>query len=240
MSTQSLRINLLPHREILRETSLRDFGIRVALCCLLGVAVVVLGAQIIDQYISAQENRNGFLNNEVKKLDAEIVQIATLQLEIEALKSRQKAVEDLQSDRNLPVYLFDELVRYTPEGVYLKSVKQDGLKITLNGGAQSQERVSEFLRNLSVSSAWLEKPELQEIKLLPANPNSKTLERVYDFNVSANLKRERKILTPSAGTSVSIRPGSAVGTAANSAANGANTSPNPASTTGVPAKTLLR
>ena len=194
MYEQSLLINLLPHRAMKREAGVRDFGVRVALLGILGVLAVLLGAQVIERFTAEQDARNTFLEVEIKKLEAEIAQIATLQAEIDALKARQKAVEDLQSDRNLPVYLFEELVKQTPEGVYLRAAKQDGLKITLSGSAQTQERVSEYLRNVSVTSTWLENPELQEIKLTPTS--FKSNDKAYDFVMVVTLKRERKLALP--------------------------------------------
>ncbi|MCZ7153876.1 PilN domain-containing protein, partial [Salmonella enterica] len=83
--------------------------------------------------------------------------------EITALRARQKAVEDLQSDRNLPVHMLNELVAQLPDGVYLSSIKQEGLVVTMQGTAQSNERVSEMLRNLSEGTPWISKPELAEI-----------------------------------------------------------------------------
>jgi type IV pilus assembly protein PilN len=103
------------------------------------------------------------LRPEIKKLEGQIKDIATLQEEIAALRARQQAVEDLQADRNLPVHLLNELVRQLPDGVYLTSMKQDNQTVTLTGVAQSNERVSELLRNLGNNSPWLTKPELVEI-----------------------------------------------------------------------------
>ncbi|MDB5934832.1 MAG: fimbrial assembly protein, partial [Massilia sp.] len=107
-----------------------------------------------------------------------------------ALKARQQAVEDLQGDRNQPVYLLDELVKQTPTGVYLKSFKQDGQRVTLSGYAQSQERVAEMLRNLTSASPWLEKPELTEVRAA-ALTQSKTGRKVVEFTLVVAIKRPR-------------------------------------------------
>ena len=124
-----------------------------------GVIVLAVGGFIANN-ISDQNLRNTFIKTENTKLDTQIQEIATLKQEIDALKARQQAVEDLQSDRNQPVYLMDELVKQVPEGIYLKALKQSGQRIVLNGYAQSNERVSELLRNLSNNSTWLERPDL--------------------------------------------------------------------------------
>jgi type IV pilus assembly protein PilN len=124
------------------------------------------------------------------ELDKKIAEIATLKEEIEALKARQQAVEDLQGDRNQPVYLLDELVRQTPEGVYLKGFKQEGQRVTLTGYAQSQERVAELLRNLTGSSPWLERPDLTEVRAATL-AQSKTGRKVVEFTLAVGIKRPR-------------------------------------------------
>mgnify|MGYP002335868369 CR=1 FL=1 len=115
--------------------------------------------------------------------------IATLQAEIAALRARQQAVEDLQADRNMPVHLLNELVRQTPDGVYLTGLKQDNQTISISGIAQSNERVSELLRNLSQRSTWLTQPQLVEI--LAASMTLSPLEqrRVFNFTLRATLSQ---------------------------------------------------
>jgi type IV pilus assembly protein PilN len=113
-----------------------------------------------------------------------------LREEIDSLKARQQAVEDLQSDRNQPVYLMDELVKQIPEGVYLKSFKQEGQRVTMNGYAQSNERVSELLRNFGNNSPWLERPDLVEIKSTNVG-QGRDAKRVFDFTVNVDIKRPR-------------------------------------------------
>ncbi len=103
------------------------------------------------------------LQTEIKRLEGQIKDIATLQAEIAALRARQQAVEDLQADRNMPVHLLNELVKQLPDGVYVSSLKQENQVVTIQGTAQSNERVSELLRNLGSNSPWLTKPELIEI-----------------------------------------------------------------------------
>jgi len=104
--------------------------------------------------------------------------------------ARQQAVEDLQGDRNQPVYLLDELVKQTPEGIYLRSLKQDGQRIVLTGYAESNERVSEYLRNLGSHSDWLNKPDLIEIRSAGLG-QGRDAKKVFDFTINVGIKRPR-------------------------------------------------
>ena len=173
-------INLLPHREEKRNRRKRAFFAGLGLSAVGGLLVAGLWYGVLDQMKSAQEERNAYLGSEIKKLEAQIKDIANLRAEIDALKARQKAVEDLQTDRNIPVHLLNELVKQTPEGVYLTAIKQSGRVVAVNGVAQSNERVSEFLRNTLYSSPWLEKPELVEIR---AGASQGGRGRLYDFSM---------------------------------------------------------
>jgi len=185
-----IRINLLPHREAKRKQKQAAFVALLALGGLAGAALVLLVGAYNASRIATQNERNLVLRNANAELDKKISKIASLKAEIEALKARQQAVEDLQGDRNQPVHLLDELVRQTPEGVYLKSFKQDGQRVLLNGYAQSQERVAELLRNLSGSSPWLERPDLTEVRAV-ALAQSKTGRKVVEFTLNVAIKRAR-------------------------------------------------
>jgi len=189
-------INLLPHREEKRRQRKRAYFISLGLSALVGGAVVLVWYSVLQQMNSAQESRNAFLKAEISRLDAQIKDIATLRAEIEALKARQKAVEDLQTDRNVPVYLLNELVKQTPEGVYLTSIRQNGQVVTLSGVAQTNERVSEFLRNGLYNSAWLERPELVEIKASAVNAASRDQRRLFDFLMRVTIKRQQSAPAP--------------------------------------------
>jgi type IV pilus assembly protein PilN len=114
-----------------------------------------------------------------------------LQTDISALRARQGAVENLQSDRNLPVHLLQEMVRQLPEGVVLRTLKQEGQTVQLTGSAQSQERVSEFLRNLSTQSSALAQPELLEIAANTQGPTARDQRRVFNFSIKVQLQRTK-------------------------------------------------
>jgi type IV pilus assembly protein PilN len=185
-----IRINLLPHREEKRKQKKAAFFALLTLGGIVGAAIVLLVGGYNARAISIQNERNRVIKTAIVGLDAKIAEIATLKQEIESLKARQQAVEDLQGDRNQPVYLMDELVKQTPAGVYLKSFKQDGQKVTVQGNAQSQERVSEFLRNLAGVSPWLEKPDLIEVRSTNLG-QGKTAKKVVEFNLVVSIKRPR-------------------------------------------------
>ncbi|MYM35904.1 fimbrial assembly protein [Duganella sp. FT94W] len=193
-----IRINLLPHREETRKQKRQAFYALLALGGVIGVGVVLLVGGYNARAIGIQDARNQELKTAISGLDKKIAEIATLKQEIEALKARQQAVEDLQGDRNQPVYLLDELVKQTPPGVYLKAFRQDGQRVAVNGYAQSQERVSELLRNLAGVSPWLERPELIEVKST-ALGQGKTATKVVEFNLNVMIRRPRDRDQPAAG-----------------------------------------
>ena len=182
-------INLLPHREEKRRQRKRAFFVGLAGSAIIGLAAVGLWYSVLQQMTAAQASRNEFLTAEIKRLDVQIKDIASLRSEIDALKARQKAVEDLQTDRNTPVYLLNDLVKQTPEGVYLTSIKQTGQVVAINGVAQTNERVSEFLRNTSYNSPWLEKPELVEIKAAKVTTTGRDPQRLFEFSMKVTIKR---------------------------------------------------
>ena len=132
-------INLLPHREAARKRQKDQFFTQLALAAMLGGVICGVVFTWYQGQISNQESRNSFLKQEIARLDEEIKDIAGLQREIASLRARQTAVEDLQADRNLPVHLLDELVAQLPDGIYLRTMKQEGQSVLLTGTAQSQE-----------------------------------------------------------------------------------------------------
>ena len=185
-----IRINLLPHREAKRKQNKNAFFRMLILAAVFAGAVVLSVGLFIATKISDQEQRNAYITEENKRLEKQIAEIATLKEDIEALKARQQAVEDLQSDRNQPVYLLDELVKQVPEGIYLRNFKQEGQKVSMSGVAQSNERVSELLHNFTYNSSWLEHPELVESKSSSMG-QGRDNKRVYEFTMSVGIKRLR-------------------------------------------------
>ena len=192
-------INLLPHREAARKRRRETFYAMLGAAALAGG--LIAGAAYIwyEAQISSQQAKNTYLQSEITKLEAEIKEISTLQSEIAALRARQQAVEDLQGDRNLPVHLLNELVRQLPDGVYLASMKQDNQAVTLQGVAQSNERVSELLRNLGNNSPWLVKPELVEITAGTVALSPRDQRRVANFTMRIGLKRPTDAQKPPLG-----------------------------------------
>src|SRR5438552_2270301 len=173
-----VRINLLPHREQKRLARQRQF-----ISLAVGLAVVGLVHVIIAARIDNQINRNTLLKTEIAKLDAQIKEIDKLQEQTQALLARKQVVETLQSNRTEAVHLLDQLVRQLPDGLYLRSVKQAGPKVTLVGYAQSNARVSTLMRNID-SSPWLTAPELVEIKSVALDR-----QKVNEFTLNLQIKR---------------------------------------------------
>ena len=182
-------INLLPHREATRKRRKEAFQATMVLSALIGLLIIGAVYWWYQTMIEAQQAKNSMLRAEITVLESQIKEIAGLEDEITALRARQKAVEDLQSDRNLPVHMLNELVAQLPDGVYLSSIKQEGLVVTMQGTAQSNERVSEMLRNLSEGTPWISKPELAEIVAKTVNVTPKDQRRAAAFNLRFQLTR---------------------------------------------------
>jgi len=177
------RINLLPHRAESRKRARQHFFVLAGGTAVLGAVIVFAIHTFYAEKIDAQDRRNAFLKGEIAKLDKEIAEINKLKDEIQALLARKQIIETLQADRAQTVHLLDELVRQTPEGVYLRSLSQKGMRVQLVGYAQSNARVSTLMRNIE-SSPWLENPVLVEVKA--ANVDKR---RISEFNMFFFLKR---------------------------------------------------
>lgn len=182
-------INLLPHREATRKRRKEAFQATMVLSALIGLLIIGAVYWWYQMMIEAQQAKNSMLRAEITVLESQIKEIAGLEDEITALRARQKAVEDLQSDRNLPVHMLNELVAQLPDGVYITSIRQEGLAVTMQGTAQSNERVSEMLRNLSEGTPWISKPELVEIVAKTVNVTPKDQRRAAAFNLRFQLTR---------------------------------------------------
>ena len=181
-------INLLPYREERRKRRKAAFFAGLGLAGLVGAGIVV-GVYLLLQFLTTeQQAHNQYIQDEITRLEAQIKDIANLKAEIESLKSRQRAVEDLQTDRNTPVQLLNDLSRLAPEGIYLTAIRQSDKEVTVSGIAQTNERVSEFLRNVSRSSEWLEKPDLIEVKLATVTTNTREQRRLLDFSMKVVIK----------------------------------------------------
>ena len=182
-------INLLPHREAARKHRKELFNISLGAAALFGGIIAGVIFLWYQTSISSQQDNNALLNSEIKKLEIQIKDIDGLEKEIAALRARQQAVEDLQADRNLPVHLLAEIVNQLPDGVYISKLIQQDQLVTLNGTAQSNERVAELFRNLAVNTPWFTKPELVEIVSGTVTIPPKEQKRVSNFIIKVRLVR---------------------------------------------------
>jgi len=178
-----VRINLLPHREQKRQARQRQFVSLAIGLAILAIAVVGLGHVVIAARIEDQNSRNKLLQSEIAKLDEQIKEIDRLRDQTQALLARKQVVETLQANRTEAVHLLDQLVRQLPDGVYLKSVKQNGARVTVVGYAQSNARVSTLMRNIE-NSPWLTSPELIEIRSVALDK-----QKVNEFSLAMQVKR---------------------------------------------------
>jgi type IV pilus assembly protein PilN len=215
-----IRINLLPHRERLREKRKKEFvtlALLVALLGLVSAAAVSMGIAALEE---GQRGRNLFIENANRKLDAEIKEIGQLRQEIEALTARQNAVESLERDRTIPVHLFDELVRRVPDGMTLRTMRQDGSRLLITGLAQSNAQVSALYKTLANDTVWLERPELVEIRAgqpIPGQAPGRGARRVFDFVMTAGIRsrteveRAEKKAAADAGAKAASKAGATAG-----------------------------
>ena len=185
-----IRVNLLPHREEKRKARQKQFGILAGLAAAVGVVVAGLLWFVFDSQIENQKSRNNYLTAEIAKLDKQIDEIKRIREETASLLSKKQVVEGLQSNRSEPVHLLDQLLRQLPEGLYLKSIKQTGPKISVSGYAQSNARVSAFMRNIE-ASPYLGSPNLIEIKSVTLN-TQRANEFILDFVIKRVTTDETK------------------------------------------------
>ena len=182
-------INLLPHREAARKRRRDVFNVSLAASAVLGGLIALAVFLWYQAAISVQQGTNLALETEINKLETQIKDISGLEAEIAALRARQQAVEDLQSDRNLPVHLLTEMVNQLPDGVYISKMVQADQLVTNNGVAQSNERVAELIRNLANKTPWFAKPDLVEIVTGTVTLAPKDQRRVSNFVIRVKLVR---------------------------------------------------
>ena len=192
-----IKINLLPHREAKRKELKSQFYSLMAFAGLMGGAIVIVVGMIFSTQLSAQVERNAFINKENEELDLKIKEVANLKQEIDALKARQQAVEDLQGDRNQPVFMMNELVKLAPEGLYLTLIKQEGQRIAIKGYAQSHSTVGIFVNELSASE-WMTKPEIIQNKAVGLG-QGRDAKRVIEFDLNVGIRRPRELEAVASG-----------------------------------------
>ena len=216
-------INLLPHREAARKRRKEVFQVSLGLSALLGGIISGVVFLWYQAAISSQQDNNQLLEVEIKNLEAQIKDIVGLEAEIAALRARQQAVEDLQSDRNLPVHLLTEIVNQLPDGVFISKIAQQDQQVTLTGTAQSNERVAELFRNLDVNTPWFSKPDLVEIVAGTVALSPKDQKRVSNFVIKVKLVRAseaEKVLSKDVASANPMNLPSAMPTASAAVGNG--------------------
>ena len=182
-------INLLPHREAARKRRKEIFFVLLGSSAAIGAALSVLVFLWFSAAVTIQQKTNAAIDAEIKTLENQIKDIAGLETDIAALRARQQAVEDLQSDLNLPVHLLTQLVNQLPDGVYITKMTQADQQVSISGIAQSNERVSELLRNLANNTPWFTKPELVEIVAGSVAVTPREQKRVANFSIKVRLVR---------------------------------------------------
>jgi type IV pilus assembly protein PilN len=180
-----IRINLLPHREEKRKARQKQFIWLAGITAVTGLVLATLLWLLFASQIDAQKNRNKYLNDEIAVLDKKIDEIKRIREETAALLAKKQVVEQLQGNRSEAVYLLDQLLRQLPEGLYLKSIKQTGTKVSITGYAQSNARVAALMKNIE-ASPYLENPNLVEIKAVTVSNI-----RANEFNMDFGIKRAK-------------------------------------------------
>jgi type IV pilus assembly protein PilN len=164
------KINLLPWREELRKQKLREFYVMIGGAVFITVGVIVLIHTQLNGVITFQQARNTYIQNEIKQVEGKIKEISDLEKQKELLISRMRIIERLQRNRPEVVHLFDELAKQVPSGLHLKKLTEKDRKLTMQGIAQSNARVSAFMRSLD-SSRWFADPSLEVIQATKGNDN---------------------------------------------------------------------
>ena len=158
-----IAFNFLPHRALARQQQRERFRRKLGLAAGLGLLLALLGLVGLQRQISVQQEKNQLLEADIAGFDAGIKALAVLQAEVGLLQAREQALQALQLERRLALRLFTELPRHLPEGLVISSLRQDGKTLNLSGFALSNDRVSEFLRQLAQGYDWFSGPELVEV-----------------------------------------------------------------------------
>jgi type IV pilus assembly protein PilN len=190
-------INLLPWREELRKQKQREFGLMAVGSVIIAGLIVLLSHLHVDGMINDQNQRNAFLQNEITVLNERIGRIQELEAMKQDLLARMNVIQELQSSRPESVHLLDELVRTLPDGVYLNKFSQRDRNLTMNGIAQSNARVSDYMRNID-SSEWFAGPRLDLIRSSEVNRR-----RIADFTLRGKQKPPKPINADEASGGVS-------------------------------------
>ncbi|RZT32458.1 PilN domain-containing protein [Cupriavidus agavae] len=198
-------VNLLPYHEARKAARRKKVYTMLGGAAGAGALVVLAGGFYIDSQIDDVSRLNQTLSMENARMDGQIREVNTLKKDIEALLDRQRAIESLQAQRNLPVQLLEELVRQVPEGVYLTSLRQTGDSFVMSGVAQSNERVSELLRNID-QVQWLARAELVESKAIVMTNNLKEQRRLFDFSMRFAYRPEEPADKKGGASGAAARP----------------------------------
>lgn len=177
-----IRVNLLPHRQIRREARQREFGLMAAFSAIAAAVIIFLGYTYINSRIEAQAERNSRLDAAIVQLDKQIADIKDLKDQISIMLERKQVVENLQTNRSQSVVVLDEISRQLPDGMFLKSIKQQGNVISLEGVADTNARVATLVTHLT-NSNWMESPSLVEIKSVTSNSLKQN-----EFTMNVNIK----------------------------------------------------
>ena len=179
-----IRINLLPHREEKRKARRQQFYALLGMVSVLAGLIWFLGYTLINGQIGAQAEKNEFLKREIAILDKDIEEIKKLKAQTDALLARKNIIETLQANRSETVHLFNELARQVPEGIYLRSIKQTGAKLSLAGVAASNARITTLMNNLD------ESPLLENSRLIETKAETINNRRLNAFSLESSITRQ--------------------------------------------------
>lgn len=174
-------INLLPWREERRKELKKEFVGVLGLIGVSGVACVALAWGAMNMTIDSQRDRNAFIQKHIAELELQVKEIKNLKKRRADLLERMAIIQNLQGNRPLITRVFSELVNTLPEGVSFESIQLKSNVLTIQGTAESNNRVSSLMRKLD-NSQWFTQPNLTQVK---ANPE--VGEQASDFNMSVRI-----------------------------------------------------